>query len=154
MQPQDVYNRGYDATTAGLDRWVGTLGDVAHVEREQTSSYWRVRIRPRHSNTCPAELMLSRGQTFDLDVGSEAIVAQPAHDLALFQPLLEAIAHGQVVNRIWSAQATGAELAREMIVRLPDGRAWSTRRLVSAGTAETDLGALATDRAYVAYRRG
>ena len=153
MQPQDVFNRGYDATTAGLDRWVGTLTDVAHVEREQTPSYWRVRIRPRCSNTCPAELMLSRGQTFDLDVGNETIIAQPATDLALFQPLLEAIAHGQVVSRVWSAQATGAELAREIIVQLPDGRAWSTRRLVTAGTEETDLAALANDRAFLAYRR-
>ena len=153
MQPQDVFNRGFDAAIASLDRWLDSIKDVAHIDREETAQYWRVRVEPRCPNTCPAELMVSRHQTFDLDIASECIVDQPASDLTFFQTLLEAVCDGRVVSRIWSAQATGAELTREVIVDLPDGRAWSTRRLISAGTAATDLSAVASDRVFVAYRR-
>lgn len=153
MQPQDVYNRAFDATTAAMDRWIETIKDVAHVEREQTNNYWRLRVRPFEPNSCAAELMLSRSQTFDLEIATEGLSSQPVTDLSLFQPLLQAIAEGRAVKRNWSASATGVELMREIIVRLTDGREWTMRRMVSAGTAATETSALANDRVFVAYRR-
>lgn len=153
MQPPDVYNRAFDATTASLSSWIETIKDVADVEQEHAAGYWRVRIRPQQPNTCAAELMLSRDQMFDLDLGSESLVAQPVTDFSLFQQVLEAAAQGHAVCRTWSASATGCALTREIIVHLADGREWSMRRLVFAGTAATELSAVASDRIFVAYRR-
>lgn len=153
MQPQDVYNRQYAATIAVLDRWLDTIRDVAAVDREQAAEYWRVQISPYQLNACPVELMISRNQTFDIDIGSESLAQQPARDLTLLQLLLEAVAAGNVVLRTWSAQATGAELTREVRARLDDGREWTMRRLLHAGSASTELSAVARDRVFVAYRR-
>ena len=74
-------------------------------------------------------------------------------DVTLFLPLLQAVADGQVICRIWSAQATGIELTREIVVQPADHRDWSMKRIISAGTAATEMSAVACDRAYVAYRR-
>lgn len=153
MQPQDVYNRLFDSTTAALDGWLATIGDVATIDKERTADYWRVQIRPSQSNACPVELMLSRKQTFDIDIGSESLTRQPVKDLTLLQGLLRAVADGNVVLRTWSAQATGAELTREIRAHLDDGREWSMRRLLHAGSAATELSAVARDRVFVAYRR-
>lgn len=153
MQPQDVYNRLFDSTTAALDKWLATIGEVAAVDTERTSDYWRVQIRPYQLNACPVELMIARNQTFDIDIGSESLARQPVKDLTLLQGLLHAVADGNVVLRSWSAQATGAELTREIRAHLDDGREWSMRRLLHAGSAATELSAVARDRVFVAYRR-
>lgn len=153
MQPQDVYNRGYDATITALNRWIATLSDVAAIECEQTAGYWRVRICPFERNACAAELMVSRQQTFDLEVANEGMLGEQVADFSLFQPLLEAIARGNAVCRTWSAMATGSDLMREVIVKMADGREWSMSRIVTAGTAATELSAVANDRVFVAYRR-
>ena len=153
MQPQDVFNRTFETTTAALDRWLDTIATDALIDRERTSEFWRVRLRPHQANACPVELMLSRGQTFDLDIGSESAVGHPVVNFSLFLPLLQAIAEGHVTHRAWSAQATGSVLTHEMIVRLPDGQDWTMRRLIMAGTAATELSAVARERSYVPYRR-
>ncbi len=153
MQPQDVYNRQYEATTAALDRWLTTITDVAAIDKERTADYWRVQIRPFQLNACPVELMISRNQTFDIDIGSESLTRQPVKDLTLLQGLLLAVASGNLILRTWSAQATGAELTREIRAHLEDGREWSMRRLLHAGSAATELSAVARDRVFVAYRR-
>ena len=97
--------------------------------------------------------MISRDQSFDIDIGTESLVNQSVADLTLFLPLLQAIADGHVICRIWSAQATGIELIREIFVQPADHRDWSMKRIISAGTATTEMSAVACDRAYVAYRR-
>ena len=153
MQPQDVYNRAFDTTTASLDKWIDTIRDVASVEGERTDSYWRSRIRPFETNTCPIELMISRDQTFDLDIWTESVVRQPVSDLPFFQSLLQATADGDVVCRAWLAHATGHELQREIVAKLAGGQEWSIRRRVSAGIAATELSAVARDRVFLAYRR-
>lgn len=153
MQPHDVFNRAFDATTTQLDQWLTLVAADADIEHERTANYWRVRLRPHQPGACPVELMLSRSQSYDLDAGSESVVAQPLTDLNLFQPLLQAVADGHLVHRTWAAQATGRVLTHELIVHLADGRDWRTRRIVHAGTAATELDAIARDRSYVAYRR-
>lgn len=153
MQPQDVYNRQFAATTAALDQWIATIQDVAAIDHERTVDYWRVQIRPYQANACPVELMISRNQTFDIDIGSESLTKQPARDLRQLELLLRAVADGNVVLRTWSAQATGAELTREMRAHLEDGREWTMRRLLHAASAATEISAVARDRIFVAYSR-
>ncbi len=153
MQPQDVFNRTFDDTTAAIDAWLVTLAGEATVEREKAGDYWRVGLRPHQRSACPVELLLSRQQVFDCDIGPESVAGQPITDLTLFLPMLQAIVDGRVVLRRWSAQATGSELVRELIVDVRPGQNWSMRRLVRAGTAATEASAVARDQVYVAYRR-
>lgn len=153
MQSQDTFNRDFDAATAILDRWLESLDGVSAIDREKTQGYWRARLDPREPNTCPAELMLSRSQTFDIDVGPEGLARQPIDGFALFLPLLQAVADGHVVHRLWSALATGSALTSEILVQLADGQYWSTRRLINAGAVTTDLTATARDHIYLPYRR-
>ena len=153
MQSQVIYNRDFDAATAVLDRWLQSLDHVAAIDRENTQSYWRARLNPHELNTCPAELMLSRSQTFDVEIGPEGLANQPVSGFAMFLPLLQAVASGQVVHRTWSALATGSAVASEILVRLADGHQWTARRILNAGTAATELTATARDHVYVPYRR-
>ena len=154
MQPQDVFNRAYDTTTADIDAWLATLDGVAAIEREKTDQYWRVRLRPREASACPIELMLSRAQVFDCDIGDESVAGQRIVDLGLFLPLLEAVADGLVILRSWSSLATGSVIVREQIVLLGPDQTWSVRRMVRAGTAATEATAVADDHVYVGYARG
>ena len=154
MQSQDIYNRDFDAATAVLDRWLRSLAPVAAIDRENTQGYWRARLNPHEPNTCPAELMLSRSQTFDVEVGPEGLANQPVSGFALFLPLLQAVAGGQVVHRTWSALATGSAVASEILVHLAAGQQWTARRIINAGSASTELTATAREHVYVPYRRG
>lgn len=153
IQPQDVFNRGYDTTIAGLDEWVATLADVAIIECERTPTYWRLSMRPSDSNACAIELMLSRNQTYDLELATVALTNEPLLDFSLFRQLLDAIVGGRVISRSWSAQATGTELMREAVVPLADGHDLLIRRILHAGTAPTELSALASDHVFLPYRR-
>jgi hypothetical protein len=153
MQPQDVFNKTYEATTASLDHWLASVEPDAVIDHERAADYWRVRLIPHATTACPVELMVSRQQTFDLDIGAESLIGQPITDLAIFQPLLEAVVSGHVVARTWSAVATGAPLTKEVIVTLETGEQWPINRRISAGTAATELSAIAQDRVYVPYRR-
>ncbi len=153
IQPQDVFNREYDATTAALDVWAATLADVASIEREKTPTYWRLSMRPSEPNACAVELMLSRNQTYDLELANVALTNEPVLDFSLFRQLLDAIVGGSVISRSWSAQATGTELMREAVVPLADGHDWLIRRILHAGTAPTELSALASDHVFLPYRR-
>lgn len=153
MQPQDVFNQAFDKATDEIDAWLQTMATVAAVDLERTAGYWRARLAPRGHNACPVELMLSRRQVYDIDIGGESLVAQPLEDVTLFLPLLQAIAAGHVVKRDWLARATGTTLTREKFVHLSDGRRWSLRRVVMAGTAATETSALARDHTYLGYSR-
>lgn len=153
MQPQDVFNRAFDATTADIDSWLPTLRGVAAVEREMTDQYWRGRLRPHEASACPIELMLSRAQVFDCDIGNESVVGLRIADLGLFLPLLKAVADGRVILRSWSSLATGSVIVREQIVLLGPEQTWAVRRMVRAGTAATEATAVADDHVYVSYGR-
>ncbi len=153
MQPQDVFNRAFDDTTAAIDAWLPSVAADAAIEHERTPRYWRVRLVPHQPNACPAELMLSRDQHFDFEAGSESVVGQSVQDFSIFLPLLKAVVDGRVVQRSWTAVATGAELTREFIARLAPDKEWPIRRIVHAASAATEMSALAEDRAFVAYAR-
>ncbi len=153
MQAHDVFNRAFDDATAAIEAWLPTIARDATVDRERTEQYWRVRLTPHQAEACPVELMLSRSQMFDCDVGPESAVGLHISDLGLFLPLLKAVVEGRVVLRTWSALATGSELVREMIVDVATAQQWTVRRLVQAGAAATEATAVASDHVYVAYRR-
>lgn len=153
MQPQDVFNRGFDDATAAIEAWLPSMAAHATIDHEQAGRYWRVRLIPHQPNACPVELMLSRDQVFDCDIGPESAENQPIADLGLFLPMLWAITDGRVLLRSWRAQATGSELVRELVVDLAPDQIWSMRRRVRAGTATTEASAVASDQVYVAYRR-
>ncbi len=153
MQPQDVFNRGFADATAAIDAWLPSMAAHAAIEREQAERYWRVRLTPHQPNACPVELMLSREQVFDCDIGPESAENQPITDLGLFLPMLRAVTEGRVLLRRWRAQATGSELVRELVVDLAPEQSWSMRRRIRAGNATTEASAVACDQVYVAYRR-
>jgi hypothetical protein len=154
MKPQDVFNQAFDRATAELDAWLPSLADDAVIDRERMPMYWRARLIPHQANACPVEVMLSRSQVFDIEAGTESAEGQPLQDFGLFLPLLQAVVDGHVIQRTWLSQATGSELNREWIVEIAPGQTWSMRRHVRAGTAATELSAVATDHAFVPYRRG
>jgi hypothetical protein len=154
MQPQDVFNRAFDDATGAIDAWLPTVAGTAVVDREQTDGYWRLRLIPHEPSACPVELMLSRAQTFDCDIGTESAQAQPIADLGIFLPLLKSVTDGRVFLRTWGSQATGSEIMREQIVVLDADKMWSIRRMVRAGSAATEATAVARDHVYVGYKRG
>jgi hypothetical protein len=154
MQPQDVFNRAFDDATAAIDAWLPTVAADTSVDREKTDRYWRVRLTPHEAGACPVELMLSRAQTFDCDLGQESVAEQPIADLGLFLPLLKSVTEGRVLQRTWTSLATGSEIMREQIVLLGSDQTWSIRRMIRAGSAATEATAIANDHAYVGYRRG
>jgi hypothetical protein len=153
MQPQDVFNRAFDDATAAIDAWLPTISAAATIDRERADRYWRVRLTPHEPGTCPIEIMLSRDQVFDCDLGHESAAAQPIADLGLFLPLLKSVSEGRVLLRAWSSVATGSEIMREQIVLLGRDQTWSIRRMVRAGSAATEVSAVADDRVYLPYRR-
>jgi hypothetical protein len=159
MRPQDIYNRNFDAATTELDRWLETMRDVAAIDREQTQSYWRTRLTPNETNACPIELMLSRKQTFDIELGpgtfAESLSDQAITDLGQFLPIFEGVAAGNAELRRWRVASTGREVAREVVVRLAGGRTWSIRRsLANRGSGGPEPPTVADARAFLPYRRG
>jgi hypothetical protein len=138
---------------AALTTRLPSIAAHAKIDRELAGRYWRVRLKPHQPNACPVELLLSRDQVFDCDIGPESAENQPITDLGLFLPMLWAITDGRVLLRSWRAHATGSELVRELVVDLAPDQTWSMQRRVRAGTATTEASAVASDQVYVAYRR-
>ena len=151
MLPTDVFVRGFDKTVADMRAWLGARRGAARVEEETAPTYWRCAMSPVIAGACPVELILHRDQRFDITIGTETYEGRLIENIAVFLPLLDAIAEGRVVTRQSFSTRTGAPAGVETLVTLSHGATWTARR---AGLASTD-GALETrDRYYVPYDRG
>ncbi len=151
MLAHDVYQQSFDAATRGLEAWAQQQRDVADIDIERGTDFWRLRVGPHAVNGCPVEIILHRHQRADLMIGPETFEDRAITDFSVYGKLLESIADGRVTIERWDSVATGAVAAVETIVRFgeaADAAAWSDRRDVSAAK-ET----LKTVRHFVPYRR-
>jgi hypothetical protein len=128
MQPLDVFTRAYESAVAGLDHWVDSQADVAQVEREQTSTFWRARLSPTTFNAAPVELIMHRNQRCDLSVGSETYENIVTGNPARWQLILEAIADGRALTHRWTTTATNTLTKIETVVTLADSTTWHGER--------------------------
>ncbi|MEQ1647382.1 MAG: hypothetical protein ABL898_02250 [Hyphomicrobiaceae bacterium] len=153
MLPEDVFNRGYEAVVAELERMVTALEPVARVDRERAPTFWRTRLTPHTRNACPMELVIHRNQRFDLVLDTEVAEGQLIGALSMFPKIVAAVSGGRVVLRTHRAQATGASVAREAIVSLGEGDAWSNKNALLASSSDSEHGAVYADRHFTPYAR-
>ncbi len=127
MQPNDVFERSYVKTIAELETAMRALADVAAIDHETTRGFWRGRVDPHAINACRFEVILYRAQMFDITLGLETYEARKVESLAVFMPILQALAKGHVITRRWSSTVTGAPVLVETLVTLADGAIWQDR---------------------------
>lgn len=154
MLSDDVYRAQLEATIAALRYWVPQIADVARIEETDAPEYWKLTVTPHVANACPFELMLRADQKHDLMIASEAFEDRDTKDLNLFLPLVEAIASGNVVQRLTSSQMTGVLQAIETLVLMPKARTWRETRTIDGGMPlpEGDAGEIQIKH-FLAYRR-
>lgn len=153
MLADDAFRAQLRRILTQLRSWAGTLRGAAHIEESEADTFFRLRVTPAADNACAFELIVHQDQHFDLAAGPEVYEHMPIEDLALFQPLVEAIADGRVTTRTWVSRNTGATRSVETIIHLPDGLQWRRERLnqplaaaISAEECE------AQDQQYAPYR--
>ena len=152
MLATDAYLAKLEQTIASLKAWTGFIADVASVETSDGASSWRLVIRPKAPQACPVELLLRHDQLYDIAGASEVYEDQPADDLELFLPLLEAVAEGRVVTRTEQSKATGAVYAVETRIAAAAGRTWVRRRELPAARLADPEQTVFADRHYTPYR--
>lgn len=150
MQPQDHFERRYEAATIALAAWGETLQDVADVIVERAVSYWRLRLEPNASGACPIEIILHRGQVYDVMIGSESYESLPLDDPDKLMPTLEAIAAGQVVTWTRRSAMTNRPIEIATIVGAAPNPLFERSRTTGALPVPSDI---VVERHYVPYRR-
>jgi hypothetical protein len=153
MLADDIYRPKLQQTIAALEEWAKQIAPVARVERSDSEANWRMRVVPTAANACPCELILWRDQRFDIAIGEESYEDLAVPDLAIFLPLLQAVAAGNVITRRWISSATGLEHKVETIVRLPDGTSWRAERTNPLAPQIDEIALECQDRHYVPYFR-
>lgn len=153
MISDDVFRSHLQATIAALRYWVPTIADAAHIEQTENHDFWKLAVTPNVRGPCPFELMLRADQHFDIMIAGETYEDQPIKSLAVFVPLVQAIASGRVVQRRTESLATGAELALETRVDIDDGQLWTARRVLPGGAAIASSHVEIRDRHFLPYRR-
>lgn len=154
MLPDDVYRSRQEAAIAGLRYWAPTVSDVASISESEGNGFWKISVTPDAANACPFELVLRSDQRHDLVIAGETFEDLPTKSLDVFVPLADAISQGRVVQCHWQSAATGAATAIETIVTLPDGREWSSARMLTRLASDNPDGVVAVTRHFVPYRRG
>ena len=153
MMPDDRYQRAFDQTVGDIRSWIKQHKDHADITEEDAPSFWRVAIRPDVASACPAELILYRGQRYDITIGAETYTGRPMDNPGLFVKLLDAIAQGWVVTRRYASAATGQLVAVDTIVTLAHGAKWTDRRELSV-LATRDIALERRDQHYVPFTLG
>ena len=154
MLSDDVFRGKLRAIVADLERAVAPLAANASVDIAQTPEHTRLALIPHTQGACPVEIMLRADQMYDIAIASEFYEDCRIERLDLFQPLLMAIADGNVIQRHHVSAATGAERAVETIVTLPGGALWQkgyedARVAGAIGDEQTVL----RDRRFLPYKR-
>ena len=154
MLSDDVYRSELARSFASLKRATAPLADVAEIASAETPDFVRLSLLPHAAGACAVEIMLRADQLYDISVGAEFYEDCRIERFDLFEPLILAIARGDVVQRHHISSATGTERAIETIVPLPGGATWRkghVHTLVAAAIAEAST--VFEDRRYVPYRR-
>lgn len=159
MQPDDVFQRAFDETTARLDRWLAELAAAAHIELERQTDFWRVHAVPFEPGACPFELILHRRQRADLSIGPETYenlsigVAGDIREIGLLPQLLEAIAAGRVTTRTWASYSTAVPRRIETLVICEDRTVWQRGRDLPLASVVAPGECIRHDHWYLPYRR-
>lgn len=139
---------------AGLRYWIPAVADAARIEEIETAELWRITSVPHTRGACPFELMLRSDGKYDIVICGEIYEDLEVDAFEDFQPLVEAIAKGRVIQRQWVSPATGAVSEVETIVLLANGKEWRQNRVAHPGgvTCPRDL-AEKRDRHFLPYQR-
>lgn len=156
MHSDDVFRARLSETVAELDRWAATLTDVATIEMAETSTYWRMAVRPFMVGAAPFDLLIEADQKFSLNVAGEIYEKKPVDSFEFFPKLARAIAAGHV-ERIESRCAmTGALELVDTRITLDDGWAWIGERrcgLRQVARAKAEAAAVSRSHRFLPYRR-
>jgi hypothetical protein len=146
MPSDDTFAHGLHATIEGLRYWVPSIADLAHISQSETPDGWTLNVKPKVGGACPFELRLRRDGAYDIALAGQAYPARAVESLTMFEPLINSIIDGRVVQRHWISSQTGAARAIETLITLPNGRVWRDGDIAPAG-CET------RDRHFLPYRR-
>jgi hypothetical protein len=155
MLPDDVFRSRLQTTVTALQYWAPSIADAAHVEQDETGTFWKLSVTPGMPKACPFELILHYDQSYDLAIGEESYESLPIASFDMFLPFVEAVAAGSVVQRHWVSRLTGLERAVETLVMLPNGGIWQEGRdgaLPSRPSLDDD-GTELRERRFLPYRR-
>ena len=154
MLSDDVYRAKLRSTVNGLKTAAAPFADVAEVEITESADYSRLSMIPRTAGACPVVIMLRSDQQFDIALGAEFYEDCRLDRLELFEPLIQAVTSGNVIQRHYISTATGTEQAVETIVTLPDGSHWHKGHVLTRMANALSGGrALLEDRRFLPYRR-
>ena len=128
LRSDDVFRGELAKAAAGLTAWAKAHEDCAASDIRNAPGYWKMAVAPRVTGACPFEVLLRSDQRYDLAIGGEFYEDLEIGSFALFQNVVEAIAHGNVTRILTTSALTGALQSLETRVALPDGTIWSGAR--------------------------
>ena len=146
MSSDETLTHGIHATIEGLRYWVPSIADLAYISQSESPESWTLSVKPKVEGACPFELRLRHDGTYDISLAGQTYLARPVTGLAMFEPLINAIIEGRVVQRHWISSQTGALRAIETLITLPNGQVWRDGGVVPAGCESRD-------RHFLPYRR-
>ena len=151
LLPDDVFRTKLDRTIAALRQWGQEVADCAKVAEVQEQSHWWFVAIPHARGACRFELVLHHNQKHDIALDHEPYEDRHVGELELLLPIAQATAAGNVFRRFRKSANTGAHLAIETVVRLPDEKRWQADRWLVSGKplGRTTL----DDRWFLPYRR-
>lgn len=142
------------ATIAALRYWIPAISDAARITVSEDGGNWQLVALPHQTGACPFTLTLTRQQTYSLTIADTSYPDLEVDSLALFQPLVAAIAEGHVHERRWSSLNTGVEVEVETIVDLGADRTWRGSSRLSGIDADLSNGpCIWRPRHFLPYRR-
>ena len=154
MLSDDVFRVKLRTTFAALERAVAPLETQAQLEIAQTPAYVRLSLIPHAIGACPVEIMLRADQFYDIAIASEFYEDCRIERLDLFEPLILAVADGNVIQRHHISAATGVQREIETIVTLPGGALWQKGyEDARFANAIPDDHTILRDRRFLPYRR-
>jgi len=154
-QSEDTYRARLQAVIASLRYWIPSVADAARVEEMETADFWKMGVLPKVAGACPFELLLrSNDRKLDLAIAGEMYEDLDILPFEDFQPLVEAISEGRVVQRTWISPVTAALVDHETMITFASGKIWRGHRAAGPASNEVREAAQVHDRHFLPYRRG
>jgi hypothetical protein len=153
MLSDDAFRAQLRRVLEQIRTWARNLGDAAHIEETETSTYWRMGVMPTADNTCPFELIAHFDQKFDLTVAAETYEACKLPEPRLLADIVTSIGDGRAITRLYHSRNTGMLRSVETIIQLSEDKDWRRMRLngpFASAIAVEDCEA--TDKVYAPYR--
>jgi hypothetical protein len=154
MLSDDVYKSRLRATIAAIESWLDGLRPWAAIEIARDEASWRAAVHPNVPEGCPFEVVLRADQRFDLSVDGEIHEDQTIDSLERIEPLLVAIAAGNVVTSSWATAATAMPVLVATRIFPADGHRWIRSRKIGTAGSDGETHLIRHDRHYVPYARG